>query len=139
MSNPPNGYHTKQRTAVLAFLAQHPNAFYTVDSLSKALEEEGLSVGKTTVYRTLCKLTETGAVRRFSVPSSDSTCYQYIGENHTACASHFHLKCLVCGILLHVDCEQLQALGAHLQAEHGFSVDYSQTVLYGICSRCHKT
>ncbi len=131
-----SGYHTRQKAAVLACFVKHPNDHFTAESLAELLREEGVIIGKTTVYRTLDKLVESGMVRKFTAAASDSACYQYAGEDHASCATHFHLKCLVCGTLFHVDCEHLAELGEHLQSEHGFTVDYSQTVLYGICSAC---
>ncbi|MCQ2433182.1 MAG: transcriptional repressor [Clostridia bacterium] len=131
-----SGYHTRQRAAVLSCFVKHPDTHFTAESLLDHLKQDGVIVGKTTVYRTLDKLVETGMIRKFTVGTGDSACYQYTGENHSACSSHFHLKCLICGTLFHVDCDHLAELGEHLLADHGFSVHYSQTILYGICSAC---
>ena len=52
------------------------------------------------------------------------------------CAEHFHLKCIRCGKLIHVDCAYLGELGEHIGAHHGFKVDRSKTVFYGTCGAC---
>ena len=131
-------YRTRQRTAVLTYFRRHPSAHVTAEELSDALLAEGTPVGKSTVYRALDKLCEAGIIRRFSIPGSDSACYQYAGGDTETCHAHFHLKCLCCGSLYHVECEQLDALTAHLGARHDFSVDYAKTVLYGTCAPCRR-
>ncbi len=131
-------YKTKQRAAVEDFFIRHPNAHFTAEAVYEGLSSEGTHIGKTTVYRALDKLVEGGAVRRFSADGLDSACYQHAGGNTEHCTSHFHLRCRVCGTLFHVECAHLAALGEHMLHDHGFSVDYGQTVLYGICKACKE-
>lgn len=131
-------YHTKQRAAVLAYFRTHPHAHVTAEELAAALRDDGITVGKSTIYRALDKLVESGIIRRFTLNPTDSACYQYAGGEGGTCHSHFHLKCLVCGTLYHIDCEHLQELTAHLGAQHNFTVDYAKTVLYGTCDPCRR-
>ena len=42
------------------------------------------------------------------------------------------------GELLHVDCSYLNALAPHILEHHGFEVDNSRTVMYGLCRRCRE-
>lgn len=136
--NHDNGYHTRQRAAVLDYFKRHPHIHMTAQSLSEALMAEGISIGRSTVYRTLDRLCEEGVIRRFTQEHSDGACYQFAGMDMEMCRAHFHLKCLVCGTLYHVDCEQLDALTAHLGEKHNFTVDYAKTVLYGTCAPCRR-
>lgn len=133
---PKTGYQTRQREAVLSYFVQHPTEHFTADALCEHLHTDGIPIGRSTVYRTLELLVSAGNVRKFTVTASDSACYQYAGDKTDACTAHFHLKCLSCGQLYHVDCSHLTELGAHIAAHHGFSVDYSKTVLYGVCAAC---
>ncbi|MGN1098665.1 MAG: Fur family transcriptional regulator, partial [Clostridia bacterium] len=91
------------------------------------------SVGTATVYRQLDKMVEAGLVRKYSLDGG--ACYQYVGGGQ-GCREHFHLKCLKCGALIHVDCEFLSGLAPHILEHHGFEVDNSRTVMYGICREC---
>ena len=131
-------YRTKQRTAILQYFKSHPHAHLTAEELCDALRTTGISVGKSTVYRALDKLVESGVVRRFTVAPGESACYQYSGGSSDTCHAHFHLKCTVCGTLYHIECEHLDDLTAHLGAKHSFTVDYAKTVLYGTCEPCKR-
>ena len=43
-----------------------------------------------------------------------------------------------CGRLFHTECAYLNTLSEHIKNEHGFLVDGSKTVLYGLCKTCAK-
>ncbi|MBQ3064956.1 MAG: transcriptional repressor [Clostridia bacterium] len=133
-----NGYQTKQKTSVTAYFKAHPSVHFTVDELTEALHSEGIRIGKSTVYRTLHHLTDAGIIRKYTPAAGESACYQYAKDGEHQCDSHFHLKCLVCGTLHHVDCGHLSALAAHFRLHHGFTVDYEKTVLYGTCDACKR-
>ena len=56
--------------------------------------------GRSTVYRLVSSLTKEGALRRESDRATRRVTYEYIkGE----CSEHLHLRCLDCGVLLHLD------------------------------------
>ena len=59
-------------------------------------------------------------------------------ENSDECLEHFHLKCIECGKLIHIDCNYMKSLDEHILQHHGFKVDNSRTVLYGICNSCNE-
>ena len=46
------------------------------------------------------------------------------------------MKCTQCGQLFHVSCDYLNQLGEHLLEHHGFVIDHTKTVLYGLCAAC---
>lgn len=132
------GYKTKQKSQILEYFMAHPDEHLTAAELTQAMAEDGTPIGAATVYRALERLEAEGMVRRYTLDERGGACWQYSGgqsEKH-ACHSHFHLKCTECGALLHVDCEYLQGIGTHILAHHGFTVDHSRTVLYGLCSSC---
>lgn len=131
------GYRTKQRDIILEYLQQNTARHLTVDDVTDALKQRGLSVGKTTVYRFMDKLAGEGAVRKYFISNSKSACYEYI-DTAAACRMHYHLKCTACGALLHVDCSLMDQVAAHMDDEHGFLIDNTRTVLYGLCGECRK-
>lgn len=61
-----------------------------------------------------------------------------IRRQNAECREHYHLKCTECGKLIHAECKFLSELSAHIYNEHGFKVDGSRTVLYGVCGDCLK-
>jgi len=131
------GYNTKQKENLLSFLIKNKNKHTNVREISIFLAGEGTPVGTATIYRQLEKLVEQGLVRKYTLNSSSGACFQYI-ENSDCCREHFHLKCTLCGKLLHIDCNYLTGINQHIAEHHGFAVDSSQTVFYGICSECSK-
>ena len=129
------GYNTKQKENLLEYLIKNKQKHTNVQEISAFLSAEGTPVGVATIYRQLDRLVEQGLVRKYSFDGETSACYQYI-EDDEQCRSHFHLKCLSCGRLIHLDCDHLADLTRHIEEEHGFDIDYSQTVFYGVCSDC---
>lgn len=128
-------YKTKQKSLIERLLIENKDRHLTADDITDLLRAKGDDVGRTTVYRTLERLVRDNKVRRFSMPQGDSACYQYIEEGKK-CSEHFHLKCSVCGTLLHMECEQMSLLNSHIAEHHGFKVDNFKTVLYGVCGNC---
>ena len=109
------GYHTKQKERILDLLKTCAGEHLTVSDLGKQLEENGTPVGTATIYRYLEQLTEEGVLRKYILDGKSSACYQYLGE-HATCQEHFHLKCLSCGTLFHVQCTFLDEMQAHIAA-----------------------
>lgn len=132
------GYRTRQRTAILQYLRAHPRAHLTAEELCDALHADGIAIGKSTVYRTLERLEQSGIVRRFTMSPGEGACYQYADGASERCQTHLHLKCLICGTLYHIDCDHLDELNTHLAAQHHFTLDYTKTVLYGTCEPCRR-
>ncbi len=128
-----NKYKTKQGDLVLSCLSMSGGKHLTIDDICSILKESGTPVGKTTVYRQMQKLLNEGLVTKYSVDSESGACYQYSGEN---CQMHFHLKCTKCGKLFHASCEFIESIEKHIFSHHGFSVDNTKTVFYGICGDC---
>lgn len=129
------GYRTRQREVILNVLKHSDSRHVSVDEVTEQLKAEGEKVGRTTVYRYMEKLTEEGTLRKYFIEEGAGACYQYIDQRQ-GCHNHFHLKCLKCGRLFHVECEYLNTLGEHIKEHHGFVVDNTKTVLYGSCKDC---
>lgn len=131
-------YKTKQREYILAFLQNSGGSHITVAELVRHLQDNATPVGTATVYRTLEQLVEEGIVRKYVLDGKSSACYQFLSGEPHACQEHFHLKCTDCGRLFHVSCDYLSQLGEHLLEHHGFVIDHTKTVLYGLCADCAK-
>ena len=102
----------------------------------KAKPQKGEKLGKATVYRRLERLVEDGIVRRFVSDDAKVSCYQYAGGE--ACKNHYHLKCLKCGELLHVECDYLDEMSSHVLEHHGFTVDTHKITICGVCEKCRE-
>ena len=126
-------YQTRQQEAVERLFASHPEECLTPEEAYQALTSAGMDVGKTTVYRAITKLCQNGRLRRYaSQERGEAAHYQY-----SPCTeSHLHIRCIHCGALAHLHCEEVEAFAAHLNQHHGFTLDEGQTILYGCCERC---
>ncbi len=124
-------YNTEQKKAILEFLGRYPNEQFDAGQIADALSG---GVGKSTVYRQLTSLAKAGKVRRFVSGSSRSALYQALGSSH--CDSHLHLKCEMCGKLIHMSDSVSERLVAIIKNNSDFTVDEGDTVLFGKCARC---
>ena len=129
------GYNTKQQELILDCLKKSNSVHLTAEDVYSRLKSDGSGVGRTTVYRHLDRLTESGIVRRFTIGDNNSACYQYSGASNE-CHEHYHLKCSECGKLFHIKCEFLDELAKHIYDDHKFVLDGTKTVLYGLCEAC---
>ena len=133
----PNDYKTKQKELILNFFIENKDKHLTAAEILKHMNECDTNVSMPTIYRALEKLVSSGCVRKYLLDEKSGACYQYVEDGHT-CHEHFHLKCIECGKLTHLDCSHMQSLNEHILGEHGFTVDNSRTVLYGVCEKCGK-
>lgn len=130
-------HHTRQGRALLDFLESVRSRHFTASQIKTSLDARGVNMGMATIYRQMDRLVQEGVVRKYTLDIGDSACYEYVGrETATDCTSHFHCKCEQCGTLIHMDCDELQAIQSHLQQEHGFRWNAGRTVFYGVCAQC---
>lgn len=125
-------YKTAQGERLLDFFRRNHDKSYTVEEIVEALCGEG--IGKSTVYRRVGALLESGEIRRFESPDKRGFTYQYAGLRDT-CEDHFHLRCVSCDKLIHVECSELDELRGHISREHGFLIGGS-AIINGLCSDC---
>ena len=104
----------------------------TVDDLHAALPDIDLS----TIYRNIERLVEDGDLLQFPGNGTNKASYQLPLED--SCHNHLHLKCSVCGKVIHLDCQQMRDFADHIRQYHGFSLSCDDTVLYGICKECRE-
>ncbi len=126
-------YNTEQKRRITEFLKENSARHWSASEIAAAVCDEHL--GKSTVYRLISKLFESGIIRRFETAGSKSFVYQYAGEN-SDCDSHFHLKCVKCGRLVHMHCHELVAVKEHIIDEHNFIIGSKRAILYGECTDC---
>ena len=131
-------YDTLQKQRLLAFLREHKTEQFTVGRLTAELGKgSDTAPGRSTVYRQIGHLCAEGIVRRFEQTGSNSFVYQY-ADTRADCdgEAHFHLKCVHCGRLIHLECDRLAAVRKHIQADHGFRIGSARGILWGECDAC---
>ena len=130
-------YKTKQKDEISQCLSSFGEEHFTAADVVARLSASGSAIGQATVYRTIDRLAASGELRKYIVDGSTAACYQNSGEK-PGCREHFHLKCEACGRLIHVECDELAKIASHMEKEHGFAIDSSKTVFYGICRDCRR-
>lgn len=130
-------YKTKQRESILNFLKENIQNHITAEEIIQHFKKEKNPISKSTVYRYLDNLVAENIIRKYISQEHSSACFQYI-ENNEYCTNHYHMKCIKCGILYHLDCEEILDLEKHIFKEHNFKLDICKTVLYGTCEKCLK-
>ncbi len=130
-------YNTRQKEILIKFLRENSSEHITVQKICNFMNNAGTPVGTATIYRQLDRLVKQGIVKKYLIDERSGACYQYTGDMEKCC-EHYHLKCVSCGKLIHLDCEFLHNINNHILEHHGFIVDNSKTVFYGRCSECLK-
>ena len=125
-------YKTEQRKDLLDYMQNNTNKFVKAEDIEKYLKQKQITIGLTTIYRFLNSLEKQGKVR---VELKEHTkYYQYIMDE---CNNHFHLQCKKCGKIVHLHCDEIEELKAHIAKEHKFEIDSMATIM-GICAECKK-
>lgn len=129
-------YNTKQKEKLTDYFKKNMSRQLTINDIIEEVSGNG-EAGKSTIYRQIAKMVEDGELLRMNGEDSKSAVYQYMGEG-THCREHFHLKCIECGKLIHLDCRHLEKIGKHIEEEHNFKIDTRRTVFYGMCEKCRN-
>lgn len=130
-------YKTKQKEELLEYLKTVPGEHVTVNDVCLYFSRTGRNIGTTTVYRQLEKMVDEGIVNKYVLDPNTPACFEYINrEEH--CHEHrcYHCKCVKCGKLLHLHCDEIESTEDHIREHHGFRIDPQRTVFYGLCSEC---
>lgn len=130
-----NGYRTKSKGYIMEFFQSHMEQIVSAADIHGYLEENGKQVNLATVYRNLDKMTEEGVLLKYKTAKDEHAVYQYTGGRDT-CHEHLHLQCARCGKVIHLECGFMKDITEHLLEHHGFALECSNSVLYGLCREC---
>lgn len=124
---------TRQRAAVISALEQMPN-FVSVKDIHLELQRRQISVGLTTIYRTLQALVDLGVVDSLHMTNGE-TLYRHCHAN----GHHHHLVCTNCGRTVEVDGGPVEEWANSLAEAAGFVVTNHVAEIFGLCSSCQPT
>jgi Fur family ferric uptake transcriptional regulator len=88
-------------------------------------------VHKSTIYRTLELLEETGCIYRSELGAH--SIYHHAEEGH-----HHHLICSACGKTIECDENLFAPIERSLAKKYGFNVDFKHMVMTGLCEECRR-
>ena len=131
----PVKYKSKVGEEILSFLESKKDTAVTVMDILKDLKRKKQSTNITTVYRQLEKFIEEKKVIAHSAKDGKKIMYQYIAGQED-CLKHLHIQCVKCSKIIHLDCDESEDFTSHIEKEHGIALDYSKTLLFGLCSEC---
>lgn len=123
---------TKQRAAVVESL-QHHEDFRSSQEIHDQLRHEGISVGLSTVYRTLQALAEAGEVDVIVRDDGESV-YRLCSEHH-----HHHLVCRQCRSTVELEAPTVESWAQQVASEHGFTESSHTIEIWGLCPDCSDT
>lgn len=130
-------YATTSRKKILEYLMENHDRTVTVADIDQYLKEKNHEVNLTTIYRYLDKLVKEQTVMKYAAQNGSQTVYQYVETGHH-CEQHLHLKCVSCGCIIHLECDFMQEIAAHILADHGFALQCKNSIIYGLCKACRK-
>ncbi len=128
-------YKTKAREEIMAYLKEHTEQRFTAREICEAVSGKTDSINRTTVYRNLDRLCETGDLLKFKEPNQDAWYYQY-SFDHDHCDEHMHAQCSECGRIFHLEDSFADTFEKKVQDEYGLIIDPSKTIIIGKCDKC---
>ena len=128
-------YRTKSKDAIMTYLEMHREHSFSAYDVNAYMQEKGIQVNLTTIYRNLDKLTESGVVLKYKT-AEDECCRYQCAKPHAHCHEHIHMQCRSCGKILHMECEFMEEIIKHLYDHHRFTLECSGSVLMGMCEAC---
>ena len=130
-------YSTRQRHAVLACFAERPQEGLTAQQVYQLLKQQGVRIGRTTVYRAIAHLCESGALIQLSdlhTVTDAPKRYQHKGPD----TGHISVRCSQCGLIAPLKCEAVSAFEQHVSQDHGFTLLEEECMLPGLCADCQN-
>ena len=126
------GYRrTTQRASVLDIL-EGARGHMSAEEIARVVDERGLGLNRSTVYRTLELLVDIGMVKATRMGRA---LYYEISHDGEA---HHHISCVRCGGTVHVSAAQVDRVLARLAADQGVEVLDVQVLVRGVCRSCRK-
>lgn len=137
MQNGQKKYHTRSGDAIRAYLDTHKEHSFSAYDVNEYMQEKGIQVNLTTIYRNLDKLTESGEIMKYKT-AGDEFCRYQCAKPHANCSEHLHMQCRVCGRILHMECHFMGEIVKHLYDHHKFRLECSGSVMMGVCAECQE-
>ena len=131
-------YKTKQREHMLEYMGTVGRKHFTAADVCGYFRSKNIPVGTTTVYRQLEQLMNEGKLKKYIIDETSCACFEYIGEDEgvSGKAPYYHLKCEKCGVLIHLECDEITEFENHITKHHGFKINPMRTTFYGLCAKC---
>lgn len=114
-----------QRTAILGYLMSH-KTHPTADEIYRALLPEMPTLSRSTVYNTLWRMVEAGAIDALGIDRSNAR-FDYSTRPHA------HLLCNRCGAIIDTEMPRLDNA---VIGPKGARIDHVTVTYHGLCQNC---
>ncbi len=121
---------TPRRVLVRHVFSSHKH--FDADELVADLRVTESNVSRSTVYRTLRLLVDSGLLREFRL--ANRTVY----EHDFGYPSHDHMHCTQCDAIVEFRNEEIRRIRDQVAAEHGFRAESHRFVVEGVCTECSR-
>lgn len=128
-------YTTKTRQLIIEYVKQNKSKQFSAAELYDYLQQQKVEINLATIYRNLDRLQKEGVLMRYKYADNNSCLFQYTGESEQ-CWHHLHMKCQMCGGVIHLGNEFMEKIMNHLLKNTGFSIICKDSILTGICKNC---
>ena len=115
-------YNTKQKEIIIETLKKYKEKSISAKELENLLF---LKVSKATMYRYLDDMSKENIINKYFNEVNNCYEYQYLDDS---CHHHLHLKCMVCGKIIHLNNSFIN--------NDSILLDYNHSLLYGKCQSC---
>ncbi len=105
---------------------------FDADELVADLRAANRQVSRSTVYRTLRLLVESGLLRELRL--TNRTAY----EHDFGYPSHDHLHCTGCNQVIEFRNDEIRRLREAISLEHGFRASGHRFIITGLCPKCSR-
>ena len=103
----------------------------TGEEVYEEVSKEHPSVSRTTVYRNLKDLSDSGEIRKIN-NSGGADRFDHIVEKH------YHVRCDKCGKLFDVDMPYMGEIQENVRNTHGFIINGYDLMFRGVCPDCQE-
>lgn len=121
---------TPQRRLIVDII-HNAEAHLTAEEIISYVQDRMPGVNKSTIYRTLELLEESGCVYKSAL--GNQFIYHHAEEGH-----HHHLVCNRCDKTIDCDENIFAPVEKSLGKKYGFHVDFKHVVMSGICRECRS-
>ena len=119
---------TPQRMLIVDIIHE-ARGHLTAEEIIKHVHSRMPGVNKSTIYRTLDLLEESGCVYKSQL--NEEIIYHHDEEGH-----HHHLVCSKCGDTIKCDEDLFTPLKNLLKENYSFDIDFKHIVMNGLCEKC---
>lgn len=126
---------TKERETIIQAMLEE-NGHFTVSVLIERLEKKGHQIARSTIYRAIPHLLNSGLIRK--APANTCTDEQ-IYEPITGRSHHDHLICEMCGEVIEFEENAIEILQEKVAEQYGYKLKKHHLELVGICPACQET